>query len=172
MVKPLLASAIEVEAADGSIKPFGLHLMRLDPDHWKAVVHERLSFDRDAPGALHLNDAADDDYCQQLVAEARVRGPSGRYIWVVRSRENHFLDCEAMAAAAAWRLGADTLKASQVEAASRLAAQRARERDAAPPPDPAPKDIPFDPLAAARAAHAAKGGRLSRLSDLAARLNR
>jgi phage terminase large subunit GpA-like protein len=118
MARPLVESAIEVTGIDGKAKKYGLHLLRLDTDHWKAVVHERLSFERDAPGALRLNDAADDDYCQQLVAEARVKGPSGRWIWVSRYRENHFLDCEAMAAAAAWRVGSDRQKAIKAETRS------------------------------------------------------
>ena len=115
MQRPLMERAIEVQGFEGKTKKYGLHLLRLDTDHWKAVVHERLSFDRDAPGALHLNETVDEDYCQQIVAEARVKGPSGRWIWVARYRENHFLDCEAMAAAAAWRVGGDRIKAFRAE---------------------------------------------------------
>ncbi len=121
MTRPLISSVIEVKADDARVKPFGLELVRLDPDHWKAVVHERLSFDREAPGAFHLNEQIDDDYCQQLVAEARVKGPSGRYVWVARSRENHFLDCEAMCAAAAWRLGVEAMKAGKADAKAKAA---------------------------------------------------
>lgn len=120
MNRPLIETAIEVGGVHGKQKKFGLHLLRLDADHWKAVVHERLSFDRDAPGALHFSEKADDDYCQQLVAEARVKGPSGRWLWVARYRENHFLDCEAMAAAAAWRVGADRYKAVRAEVKDRM----------------------------------------------------
>lgn len=115
MARPIIETAIEVGGVKGRPKPYGLHLLRLDADHWKAVVHERLSFDRDAPGALHFSETADEDYCQQIVAEARVKGPSGRWIWVARYRENHFLDCEAMAAAAAWRVGSDRFRAYRAE---------------------------------------------------------
>ena len=113
MLRPLIASALEVEPLDAKSRKYGLQLMRLDADHWKAVVHERLSFDADAPGALHLNNQIDDDYCQQLVAEARVKSPGGKWLWVQRSRDNHFLDCEAQAAAAAWRLGMENAKAAK-----------------------------------------------------------
>jgi hypothetical protein len=37
---------------------------------------------------------------------------------VSRYRENHFLDCEAMAAAAAWRVGSDRQKAVKAETRS------------------------------------------------------
>ena len=164
MARPLIESAIEVTGIDGKAKKYGLHLLRLDTDHWKAVVHERLSFDRDAPGALRLNDAADDDYCQQLVAEARVKGPSGRWIWVSRYRENHFLDCEAMAAAAAWRVGSDR--------------QRAEKKDSNPsmPRRTDPPDLEAAPQARAQepvvATVVAQQAVRARFASFAQRLNR
>lgn len=177
MQRPLVESAIEVGGADGKSQKFGLHLIRLDSDHWKAVVHERLGFDREDPGALHLNEAADEDYCQQIVAEARVKGPSGRWIWVARYRENHFLDCEAMAAAAAWRVGSDRYRAFRAEAhareerrgvAARAASEALNQIDQGHDEEPdeettatvAPKAIPASGLAR------------SRFSDFASRLNR
>lgn len=164
MARPLIESAIEVTGIDGKAKKYGLHLLRLDTDHWKAVVHERLSFDRDAPGALRLNDAADDDYCQQLVAEARVKGPSGRWIWVSRYRENHFLDCEAMAAAAAWRVGSDRQKAIKAET-------RSSTPESLDPPDleAAPQAKVPEPIVAT--AMAQKAIR-ARFASFARRLNR
>jgi len=124
MVRPLIESVLEVNGSDGKPLKYGnIRLLRLDTDHWKAVVHERLSFERNAPGALHFGETADEDYCQQLVAEARVMGPNNRWIWVMRSRENHFLDCEGMAAAAAWLIGSDRVKAA--------AKQNVREKEEA-----------------------------------------
>lgn len=40
----------------------------------------------------------------QLVSEARIKKPSGRPMWVRRSKDNHYLDCEAMAYAAGYLL--------------------------------------------------------------------
>lgn len=110
MVRPLVMSAIEVEQTDGKQRKYGLQLARLDSDYWKALVHERLTFETSQPGAFHLNADVTDDYCQQLVAEARVKGPSGRWIWIARAKDNHFLDAEALAAAAAYRIGAENIK--------------------------------------------------------------
>lgn len=109
LVKPLTQSKIEV-TSDGKQAKYGLDLIRLDTDHWKSYVHERLRCPLDQPGAWRLNDAADEDYCRQLVAEARVRGPSGKAVWIERNRENHALDCEAMAAAAAYMLNVQHLR--------------------------------------------------------------
>ena len=100
-----------------------------------------------------LNDAADDDYCQQLVAEARVKGPSGKWMWVARYRENHFLDCEAMAAAAAWRIGSDRQKAAKKEINSSQAGR-------IDPPDyeaPPKAQIRDEPAVAAVAANSSVG---------------
>ena len=43
----------------------------------------------------------EDRYCKQIVSEAKMRLASGKTRWVERSKENHFLDLEAMQIAAA-----------------------------------------------------------------------
>lgn len=90
----------------GSLSKRGLSLILLDTDHWKSWVHERVRWPGDAPGAWHLHDEVDDDYCRQIVSEARLRKPSGEPEWVRRSRDNHFLDVEAMGAACGHMLSA------------------------------------------------------------------
>jgi len=171
MARPLIESAIEVQGADGKPLKYGsLRLVRLDTDHWKAVVHERLSFDRDTPGALHLNSAADDDYCQQIVAEARVKAPgTNRWIWVQRYRENHFFDTEAMAAAAAWLVGADRMKAIKAQSRNEFeaAAMRARLEGPTAAPINQGRDEPPPPATTAPTQQFR-----SRFSNFAGRLNR
>lgn len=100
---PLLSSKIEVSKT-GKTATYGLDLVRLDTDHWKSWVHERIRWPADQVGAWHLPIDTDDDYCKQLVSEARMKRPSGRVQWVQRSRDNHYLDCEAMQAAAGYML--------------------------------------------------------------------
>jgi phage terminase large subunit GpA-like protein len=68
-------------------------------------VHERVRWPDDQPGGWHLPADVTETYCCQIVSEGRVKKPSGGYTWVQRSRDNHFLDCEAMAYAAAYMLG-------------------------------------------------------------------
>ncbi len=107
--KPIRVSRIET-TVDGTAKPYGLDLVLLDTDHWKSTVHERVKWPLGAHGAWMLPEDATDDYCKQIVSEARVKTPSGTPTWVQRSRENHFLDCEAMAAAAAWMLNVHRIR--------------------------------------------------------------
>jgi phage terminase large subunit GpA-like protein len=96
---PLAESKIEVNSKVQAAK-YGLSVLRLDTDHWKSWLFERLRWPTDQAGAWHLPFDISDDYCRQLISEARTRLPSGRVQWIQRSRENHFLDLESMQAAA------------------------------------------------------------------------
>lgn len=106
--KPIILSKIEVKS-DGKSSKYGLTLHLLDTDHWKSWVHERLRYPQDGLGAWLLHEETPDDYCQQIVSEARTTSPTGQPVWVQLSRDNHFLDCEALAAAAGYQLNAHRL---------------------------------------------------------------
>jgi phage terminase large subunit GpA-like protein len=97
---PIVKSKIEV-TQKGAVAKYGLELTRLDTDHFKSWVHERVRWPDDQPGSWHLPADVSDDYCKQIISEARIRLSSGKVRWVEHSKENHFLDCEAMQAAAA-----------------------------------------------------------------------
>lgn len=129
LAKPLIVARPEVTRG-GKVAKYGLTLIRLDTDHWKSWVHERIRWPAGQPGAWYLHADTDDDYCRQIVSEARIKKPSGMATWVRRSRENHFLDCEAMAAAAGYMLQAH-----------RIGDEPPAERPAArqPPPSAAPE---------------------------------
>lgn len=102
--KPLSPSMIDVTVRGQTFKK-GLQLWHLDTDYFKSWVHQRLAWPADQPGAFHLPQDITDDYCQQLTAEARVVKASGRATWVRVRKDNHYLDCEAIAAAVAHSLG-------------------------------------------------------------------
>lgn len=149
MIKPLSVSKIEV-SKQGSTAKYGLDLVRLDPDHWKGFVHERLTWPSDQIGAWHIHADASEDYCKQLVSEARVRTPNNKVAWVERSRTNHYLDAEALAAAAGHMLNVQHI------------------RDVSPrEPAPAEQETIADAPAAPAVVRAAKG----RFAHIAARLN-
>lgn len=106
---PLSKSRIDVNRKGGR-SAYGLDLIRLDSDFFKSWVHERVRWPEDQPGAWHLHGEIDEDYCRQIVAEARMRKPSGGVQWIAQSKENHFLDAEALAYAAAYMLGVQRMK--------------------------------------------------------------
>ncbi|HVR49317.1 MAG TPA: terminase gpA endonuclease subunit, partial [Pseudorhodoferax sp.] len=157
---------------DGAQQKFGLRLYLLDTDHWKSWVYERLGYPDDAPGAWFLHQDASEDYCKQIVSEVRVIGPSGRTKWVPRSRHNHFLDCEAMAAAAAHLLNVQKLRdgikdpGAPVNAYADVAKRvnKLPKRDTADPTDEQPSTL--EPLPAPPDEH-----RVSRFARLARGLN-
>lgn len=76
----------------------GLDRWTLDHGYFKGWLHERLAWPQDQTGSWHIpvktEDKFEDDYCRQLVAEHRVKLPSGRTKWLRVHQDNHYLDCE------------------------------------------------------------------------------
>ena len=107
--KPVISSMIDVKE-DGHQKTYGLELLWLDTDYGKSWVHERVRWPLATRGSWYLPGDITIDYCKQIVSEARVRKPSGLPQWVPRSKDNHFLDCEAMQAAAAHLLNVHLIR--------------------------------------------------------------
>lgn len=168
--KPLKVSKIEVTAR-GSAKKYGLDLVRLDTDYFKSWVHERVRWEADKPGAWLLPADATDDYCKQIVAEARVKKPNGQPEWVARSRENHFLDCEAMQAAVGHMLNVHLYRPSEDEQSpprpKTTADQKLKPRAAA---SALPNPTPEAPASPATPKIDAKAARKERIAKLALRM--
>ena len=112
--KPLKTSLIDVSDR-GRIIKHGLQLWHLDSDYFKSWVHARVQWPQGESGAFHLPVDCTDDYCQQLVAEQRLVKATGRVVWIKTRRDNHYLDCEVLNAAAAHTLGVHTLRAAAPE---------------------------------------------------------
>jgi len=102
---PLIRSKIEIDHKGGMAKS-GLKVLLLDTDHWKSWVHEKLRWPGGEPGSWYLPHDVDQDYCRQILSEVRQRSPSGKVRWVQKAEQNHFLDLEAMQAAASHLLNA------------------------------------------------------------------
>ena len=101
--KPLAPKKVDVTSA-GRLLRGGLTRWTLNTDFFKRWIHEQLERDQELPGQWHLPADATDDYCAQIVAEARVVKPSGAATWVRIRKDNHYLDCEMMSIAAAYSL--------------------------------------------------------------------
>lgn len=139
MRKPIMTSKIDVMINGKQFKS-GLELIRLDTDHWKSWVHERVRWSHDKPGAWFLPADISEDYCMQIVSEARMRLPSGKVKWFARSKENHFLDCEAMLAAAASSMNLFKLKSTHQRLVSRVPSGAVEHGEAVPPSKPKQSD--------------------------------
>jgi len=95
--QPYRVSRIEVKP-DGKAAKYSINLVWLSSDFFKSLVMSRLRTPVDKPGALHIPENVTEDYARQITSEARIV-VEGKPTWVRRSRDNHYLDCEAIAAA-------------------------------------------------------------------------
>ncbi len=109
--KPFVVSKIEVKP-NGKQAPYSLDLVHINTDFFKGLVHSRLKTPLTEPGAFYLfsdDEEAWEDYSRQIVSEVRVLGDRFKPEWIKRQRDNHFLDAEALAAAAAYLLNVQAI---------------------------------------------------------------
>lgn len=103
LIKPSQLETTKVRHAKG------LTLYLINTDHFKAYIHEHLQIHAGDPGAWRLLAEAQEDetYLRQLLAESRqpvTQAGRTTYRWTIHDKAagNHYLDCEVLAAAAAW----------------------------------------------------------------------
>lgn len=96
--KPVLIDLVDVRKR-GTIKS-GVALHKIDTSHFKSWIHERIRLPDSAEGRWWVPDDIDEDYCRQVTAEQLVLDRQS-FRWVKVQRDNHYLDCEVLAAAAA-----------------------------------------------------------------------
>jgi phage terminase large subunit GpA-like protein len=148
---PLAVTRIDVTPGGG--KPeYGVDLVLLDTDFLKCFVHQRLTWPAGQPGGWHLHQDVDEGYCRQIVSEARVKKPKGDgFKWQPKSKQNHFLDAESLAYAAAYMLGVQRLVSRNDERPQKGAAPDGgdeaadQQATAAPTAQAAPKTVPAGP---------------------------
>lgn len=140
MNPPYRISKIEVKPS-GKKAYYSIDLAWLSSDFFKSLLISRLRTPKGAEGLFHVPEDVDEDYCKQLVSEVRtVNRETGKPKWVRRFRDNHALDCEAMAAAAAYTLNVQRIpEGIERESATSVATHSGEEpAERVPPPSPAP----------------------------------
>jgi phage terminase large subunit GpA-like protein len=110
LTAPIRATLQDVTANGKTIKR-GVQVWNVDTDYFKQLIHSRIEWPLDQPGAWRLPVDVSEEYARQIIAESRVPLPSGGMIWKRHDKDNHALDAEVYAAAAARRLGVDRLRA-------------------------------------------------------------
>lgn len=91
--RPLQSSSIDLDKRGKRLRGVGLLRWTLNTDFFKRWIHDRINLGE--KGGFLLPRDVSDDYCRQLVAEARVVKPSGQVMWIAKG-PNHYLDCEMM----------------------------------------------------------------------------
>lgn len=134
--KPVRMSRVDVTFRGVTIKN-GVKLWHVDTGWFKSLIHGRIDWPQDQPGAWHLPLDISDEYARQLVAESKITLSSGKTLWKRHDRENHALDCEVYAAAAALVLGVGRMRERAVPAPSEPTAPA----NASAPPRAAPPGV-------------------------------
>lgn len=101
---PYSVSKIEVKP-DGTKLNYSIKLVMINTDYFKSLVHSRIKRTVGKAGAFHLHNAATEEYARQVLSEVRLITPGKpNPVWKQQRGDNHYFDCEAMAAAAGFAL--------------------------------------------------------------------
>lgn len=132
--RPIATSRVDL-TVQGRVVPRGVTLWLLDAPYWKTWVYQRIRWPEEAPdGRWSVHGQVDADYCAQVVAEEIITTASGRTIMRVgRHQADHYGDCEALAAAAAFSLRLDQLRPLEDRPTPTVQAVDTRRRP--PPPE-------------------------------------
>jgi len=107
--KPYYFRAIDYSFGGATVKG-GVRLCHVNTDFFKRWIHARIRWPEEQSGGWHIHNETTEDYCRQMVSEELVtRASSGRMIWVIRDRNNHYFDCEVNAVASAYSLNVHKL---------------------------------------------------------------
>lgn len=107
--RPYSVSKIEVKP-DGSKQIYSIDLVMLDSDFFKSLVHTRVKTADGQAGAFYLHCEADEEYARQVLSEVRIVHPGkAKPEWKAVRRDNHYFDCEALAAAAGYTLNVQAI---------------------------------------------------------------
>lgn len=171
MNPPYRVSKIEVKPS-GKKAVYSINLAWLSTDFFKSLLFSRIRTPKGTSGLFHLPNDIDEDYCKQLVSEVRTinKQNNGKPLWVPRSRANHFLDCEAMAAAAAY-----TLNVQRIPEGTKRPGAEDPEEASEPQPSPEVRARPETTIAPAAPLPAPPPPQLSlrnRFANLSRNLNR
>ena len=107
--RPYSVAKIEVKP-DGSKRTYSINLVHINSDYFKGLVHSRIKTPIGQTGAFYMHSDADEEYARQVVSETRtIEAGVSKPKWVKLRKDNHFLDCEALAAAAAFTLNVQAI---------------------------------------------------------------
>ena len=108
LARPLTMAKVDLSVG-GKIMKGGIRLYHIDTGYFKGWLFSRYKWPVTESGAFHLDSDTDDDYLKQITAEQLVTFDSGKSSWEPIRQENHYLDCETGAAAAAHSLHVHSL---------------------------------------------------------------
>ncbi len=106
--KPIQASKIDVTVSGKTIKG-GLTLWMIDTDYFKRQLYSNIRRDPAEKFGWHIHKETSEEYYKQITAEECITDDRGKRTWIKTREDNHFLDCEVLADAAAYSIGVHNL---------------------------------------------------------------
>jgi phage terminase large subunit GpA-like protein len=100
---PIKPAKVDVTVR-GQVVKQGLKIWHVDSSYFKGWIHVRIEWPVGEPGAWLLPQDVSDEYCKQVAAESRITLPNGKRVWKKVAPDNHYLDAEVLATAAAQML--------------------------------------------------------------------
>ncbi|HSV27264.1 MAG TPA: terminase gpA endonuclease subunit [Sedimentisphaerales bacterium] len=100
-LKRIKITKIDVLPRSNKPIPGGLELRLLDTSQYKALLHWRMERKEGESQRFFLHADTGIDYARQILSEELARDRKGKTYWKQRSKDNHLLDCECLAAACA-----------------------------------------------------------------------
>jgi phage terminase large subunit GpA-like protein len=113
MDRPIRPSKIDVTSSGKTIKG-GITLWWIDTDYFKRQFYSNVRQSPDAKRGWHVHLAVSEEYCRQVTSEECITSERGTRTWIKIRRDNHYLDCEVLADAAAYSIGVHSLKNLEV----------------------------------------------------------
>ncbi len=90
-------SVIDKMPGHGQVIPGGLSVWMLDSGAFKDALHYRLQKPKGDPGGITFHSETGDDFARHILAEKKRRNKKGEIEWVQLHKDNHWLDCTAIA---------------------------------------------------------------------------
>ena len=106
--KPVQSNKIDVTVSGKTIKG-GLVLWMIDTDYFKRQLYSNIRRDPLERFGWHIPKTASEEYMKQITSEECITDDRGKRTWIKTREDNHFLDCEALADAAAYSVGVHNL---------------------------------------------------------------
>ncbi len=107
---PLRAKQVDVTAS-GRLVRGGVKLWHINTHLAKSNLYAKIRAPAEEPGGFHCHRQITEDYAKQLTSEELLLKASGKTVWMEKG-DNHYLDCEVGAWAAALSLNVYQLKPS------------------------------------------------------------
>lgn len=107
---PYRVTQIEINRR-GQKRKTSIDLAWLSSDFFKSLVYTKINMPIEQVGGLFVPSDVTEEFARQATSEARTLDEKGKPVWETLAKDNHYLDCLALAEAGAYSLNVHKLPA-------------------------------------------------------------